>query len=80
MRRTARDLVALVTAAALCGLLAGCSSNNDGGPASAVVPGDAAVSDFALADVNPTSSSFGVEVSPRHYLGAVSAWYFGHST
>ena len=36
--------------------------------------------DFRLADVNPASASFGETISPRDYLGQVSAWYFGHST
>jgi hypothetical protein len=36
--------------------------------------------DFHLQDVNPNSSSSGQSVSPRDYLGKVSAWYFGHAT
>lgn len=36
--------------------------------------------DFSLADANPSSSTFGLDVSPRDYLGKVSAWYFGWST
>ena len=38
------------------------------------------VADFALLDVNPTSATYNQTVSPRDYLGQVSAWYFGHST
>ena len=38
------------------------------------------VTDFALLDVNPTSSTYNQTVSPRDYLGQVSAWYFGHAT
>lgn len=38
------------------------------------------VADFSLVDTNPTSETFGQEVSPRDYEGKVSAWYFGHST
>ena len=41
---------------------------------------DGAMADFLLTDVNDTSPQFGLEVSPRDYLGGVSAWYFGHST
>ncbi|MBB77248.1 MAG: hypothetical protein CMJ75_22305 [Planctomycetaceae bacterium] len=41
---------------------------------------DGAMPDFLLTDVNDTSPQFGLEVSPRDYLGGVSAWYFGHST
>lgn len=36
--------------------------------------------DFALQDVNTTSSTFGQPVSPRDYLQQVSGWYFGHAT
>lgn len=35
---------------------------------------------FALVDVNPGSSRSGQTVQPADYLGAVSAWYFGHSS
>ena len=38
------------------------------------------VSDFALPDVNSTSSTYGQPVSPRDHLQQVSAWYFGHAT
>ena len=33
--------------------------------------------DFSLADVNPASPTFEQQVSPRDYLGKISAWYFG---
>jgi len=39
-----------------------------------------AVRDVALLDTNPHSASFGRSVSPREFLGGVSAYYFGHST
>ena len=38
------------------------------------------VPDFQLVDVNPNSSTYNQAVSPRDYLGQVSAWYFGHAT
>jgi hypothetical protein len=38
------------------------------------------VPNFGLMDVNPTSSTYSQAVSPRDYLGEVSAWYFGHAT
>jgi hypothetical protein len=38
------------------------------------------VPDFALVDVNPTSSTYGQNVSPRDYVGQISGWYFVHST
>lgn len=40
----------------------------------------AAVPDFHLVDENPASARYKQQVSPRDYLGQVSAWYFGHST
>jgi hypothetical protein len=36
--------------------------------------------DFAIRDVNPNSPRYDQMVSPRDYLGRVSAWYFGHAT
>jgi hypothetical protein len=38
------------------------------------------VTDFHLEDVNPASALYKKSVSPRDYLGQVSAWYFGHAT
>ena len=50
----------------------------------ALVAGDGAgaepAPDFALVDVNPTSTTHNQTVSPRDYVQQVSAWYFGHST
>ncbi len=50
-----------------------------GGAANAPVA-DGPVPEFGLQDVNATSQRLGQTVSPRDYLGQVSAWYFGHST
>lgn len=36
--------------------------------------------DFGLLDVNPSSARYQDVVSPKDYLGKVSAWYFGHAT
>ncbi len=41
---------------------------------------DQIVPDFSLVDVNATSDLHNQSVSPRDYLGGVSAWYFGHAT
>lgn len=41
---------------------------------------DQIVPDFSLLNVNTTSSRYGENVSPRDYLGGISAWYFGHAT
>ena len=38
------------------------------------------VPDFSLPDINPSSATFGQQVSPRDYLQKASGWYFGHST
>jgi hypothetical protein len=43
-------------------------------------PGPNAVAEFSLQDVNPNSARSGEMVSPRDYVGSVSAWYFGHAT
>lgn len=55
----------------VCGALAIAASPARGG---VVMP------DFHLFDVNSTSSTFNQLVSPRDYLGQVSAYYFGHAT
>lgn len=39
-----------------------------------------AVANFALADLNPSSTSFLTEVGPSNFSGQVTGWYFGHST
>ena len=41
---------------------------------------DQLVADFSLIDVNPNSATYNQAVSPRDFLGGVSAWYFGHAT
>ena len=40
----------------------------------------AAVADFQLVDVNPTSTTYNNPVSPRDYLQQTSVYYFFHST
>lgn len=49
-------------------------------PNPCVTPAADAKPDFHLQDVNPNSARSGQAVSPRDYLGKVSAWYFGHAT
>ncbi len=60
-------------------------------PADSVEEGEAATAsvstalpppadDWSLEDVNPTSATFGEQVSPRDYLEKVSGWVFLHST
>lgn len=38
------------------------------------------VPDFLIKDVNPNSSTYNTQISPRHFEGQISAWYFGHAT
>jgi hypothetical protein len=40
----------------------------------------AQIADFLLSDTNPSSPTTGQDVSPRDYVGSVSAWYFGDAT
>jgi hypothetical protein len=42
--------------------------------------GPAMVPDFLLLDVNPNSPTASQNVSPRDYVGYVSAYYFGAAT
>ena len=58
----------------LAALGAGCSDDDSSSGPSGLVP------EFSLPDVNPNSATFDSTISPRDYLGRVSAWYFGHST
>ena len=39
-----------------------------------------AVPNFALMDVNPTSTTFNQAVSPRDYTSRTTGWYFGSAT
>ncbi len=49
-------------------------------PEEPLEPGDEALPDFLAVDANVDSARYQEAVSPRDYLGRVSAWYFGHST
>jgi hypothetical protein len=71
-RATRRGLWLIGLLAGIAGL-AGCGD----GPAR---PTTHHLPDFHLTDVNPNSATAGQAVSPRDYLGKVSAWYFGHAT
>ena len=57
-------------------LVAGCGDNKVTAPG----PKPGAAPDFQLSDVNPASATYGLRVSPRRYLGQISAYYFGHAT
>ena len=71
----------LSLAISCAGFLGACTAivPDDGGQ-EPLEPAVDAMPDFSLTDVNPASARFGEEISPRDYLGKVSAWYFGHST
>jgi hypothetical protein len=62
----------------------GGSSNTSGadgsGSAQTPQPNNDALPDFSLTDANANSARYQEAVSPREYLGQISAWYFGHST
>jgi hypothetical protein len=60
-------------------LAMGVGCNNDS-PSRPKVPVGDEIPDFALTDVNPNSATHDSTISPRDYLGDVSAWYFGHAT
>ena len=57
----------------------GCTSCDEGAPGGSGTPLVQAPH-FLLEDVNDSSPTHLTHVSPRAYLGGVSAWYFGHST
>jgi hypothetical protein len=76
-RATLPMLARAVAPAAIVLALAACDTNLD---PPIVEVGPNAVPDFGLLDVNPASATYGQVVSPRDYVGTVSAWYFGHST
>jgi hypothetical protein len=76
--RGARARIGATFSAAL--LATGCGGGSPTPPAGPSMPAGEMVAAFSLPDVNPASPRFGQVVSPRDYLGQVSAWYFGHAT
>ena len=61
-------------------LLFGCGEDSPSAPSGPGPDRASPVPDFSIPDVNSTSPRFSDMVSPRDYLAAVSAWYFGHAT
>lgn len=55
-------------------------SGNDPDSGGPVQPSADALPDFSLTDVNLSSTRYQETVSPRDYLGRISAWYFGRAT
>lgn len=63
--------------AALAALLSCAACKDD----PATPPPTGLVQDFSLRDVNPNSFTLDKEnVSPRRFVGQISAWYFGDAT
>ena len=81
-----RILSCLLVAAAAALASVGCHNDLTGARPASNAPDTGAVADsgampcFALEDVNPNSTTFGKQVTPRQFLGQISAWYFGHSS
>lgn len=71
MRSTARW-----AAFAAAVLLPACGGGGGGGGA----PVPTLQPNFSLTDVNAASLTFNQPVTPRDYIGFVSAYYFGHAT
>lgn len=65
---------------AVTALLTGCGGSTGTGAQPPPIPETELAPDFALEDVNPTSATFGMAVSPRDYIGKVTGWYFGHAS
>lgn len=61
-------------------VVSGNDNVGDNGNQNDAPPDADAMPDFSLLDLNPQSPREGELISPRDYLGEVSAWYFGHST
>jgi hypothetical protein len=74
-----KAMAGLVRAAALMVLVgtAGCGSEKSTEPDAGSPPLGQAVPDFSLLDVNPRSATHNTQISPRSYLGTVTAWFFG---
>jgi len=76
MKRGTRRTLGLAVVL-LCAALA--SACKDASP-TATNDGPVMAANFSLEDLNDSSKTSGQAISPRDYLGSVSAWYFGHST
>ena len=75
MRNHVRWIPGLAVALLCAALASACKdspTSNHEGPVMAA--------NFTLEDLNDSSATFQQAISPRDYLGGVSAWYFGHST
>ena len=76
-RRAGRHAVLAVFLAFI--MTCGCGGKDATKPGPTPLPSTEAVPDFHLKDMNPNSVRYHSLVSPRDYLGTVSAWYFGHA-
>ena len=78
----ASDVLSRAASGFLAGLLllaSACGKDDPAEPPAPQLP-DGAVPEVHAPDVNSTSARFGEDVSPRDYVGSVSAWYFGQAT
>ncbi len=76
------SLFALNVAVALA-VLSACGPDAQTPPAPPVLDGGTeptVMADFSLEDRNPGSATFGEAVSPRAHQGAITGWYFSHTT
>jgi len=78
--RTSIMMSGFLLAAAAVAMLAGSCSHSSRSPMAPADPADSVMGDFSLVDVNPSSATAGDSISPRQFLGKISAWYFGHAT
>ena len=70
----------LLAAAAL--LLSACAPEPQTPPSSVLDAGSnpLVMPDFSLVDQNPASATYGQAVSPRAHEGAITGWYFSHTS
>lgn len=76
------SLIALKVAVVLT-VFAACGPDAQTPPVPPVLDGGTepvVMADFSLEDRNAGSATFGEEISPRAHVGAVTGWYFSHTT
>lgn len=74
-----RTRASVLAGGCLLFLALGCSDDSTG-PEQPTPPPAGVMPDFSLLDVNPDSPSHDQQVSPRHHLRSISAYYFGSAT
>ena len=74
LTRRRRTATAMMLTAVLALAVGACGDDDENNP-----PPEGVVPDFSLMDVNPNSATHDQDVSPRDFLGGVSAYYFGEA-